>query len=78
MCGGVGWTQLQRSAEHSRRPSDDADITTTVCETNQACSALIHDDEPSSLTGKGSGEAVCYAEGYGIKEMFQMCDVTSA
>ena len=55
--------------------------TTIVCETNQACSALLDggaggDDELTLLKGSDD-DAVCYAEGYGIKEMFQMCDVTS-
>lgn len=53
-----------------------------VCETDQACPALLRDP---SLVGKGKpgdsddeqSDAVCYKEGFGIKEMFQTCDVTS-
>lgn len=35
-----------------------------------------------ALKGNGDDDddsaAVCYKEGYGVKEMFQICDVTSA
>lgn len=53
-----------------------------MCLTNQACSDLVLRDPASMmLKGKSDGddenEAVCYKEGYGIKEMFQICDVTS-
>lgn len=32
---------------------------------------------PTSPFDGDEDDAVCYAEGYGIKEMYQMCDVTS-
>lgn len=53
----------------------------SVCQTNQACSDLVLRDPTSMLKGKedntDADEAVCYKEGFGVKEVFQMCDVTS-
>ncbi|SCV74104.1 BQ2448_6536 [Microbotryum intermedium] len=69
-----------------------AGLNCNVCETNKACSALIASRDPangmfktSDKNGKGDGDdddtdndnAVCYKEGYAVKEMFQMCDVTN-
>lgn len=53
-----------------------------VCETNKACEGLVLRDPAASLKGgkdsdADESDAVCYKEGYGINEMFQMCDVTS-
>ncbi|SCZ99125.1 BZ3500_MvSof-1268-A1-R1_Chr3-1g05826 [Microbotryum saponariae] len=67
-------------------------INCNVCETNRACSALIASRDPangmlkaSDKNDKGDGDgqgsddenAVCYKQGYAVKEMFQMCDVTN-
>lgn len=55
----------------------------TVCESDEACEDLITRDPASSLRGGGStvdddlDQPVCYKEGFGVKEMYQMCDVTS-
>ncbi|GAA5967082.1 hypothetical protein JCM11641_000435 [Rhodosporidiobolus odoratus] len=56
-------------------------INCNVCETDQACDNLILRD-PSSSLGGGSrlddaDRAVCYKEGFGVKEVYQMCDVTN-
>ena len=75
MRGGVDLIATVSAAAAAQRDDTDGDDVVIVCETNQACSALIS-DEPNSLKEDGS-EAVCYAEGYAVKEMFQMCDVTS-
>lgn len=51
-----------------------------VCQTNKACSALVLRDPSTGLLRDepaDDSEAVCYKEGYAVKEMFQVCDVTS-
>lgn len=54
-----------------------------MCETDEACEDLVARDPAASLRPSGSKDddldrAVCYKEGYGVKEVYQMCDVTSA
>ena len=53
-----------------------------VCETDDACKPLVPEDGPyRSLGGSGDdeprSEAVCYKGGFAVKEIHQMCDVTS-
>ncbi|KAJ8295972.1 ABC transporter G family member [Rhodotorula toruloides] len=57
-------------------------INCNVCETDEACEDLLARDPASSLRPSGPKEddldkAVCYKEGYGVKEVYQMCDVTN-
>ena len=55
-----------------------------VCETDDACKPLVPEDGLGrSLGGSGdddepSSPAVCYKGGFAVKEIHQMCDVTSA
>lgn len=59
----------------------DEDMLRSVCETDKACENLVNRDSLSTglIGGQNQNDdgAVCYKEGFGIKEMFQMCDVTS-
>ncbi|GAA5822769.1 hypothetical protein JCM3770_003323 [Rhodotorula araucariae] len=83
LCG-----SLADGSERYPREGDTCDckdgwsgINCNLCETDQACEDLVARDRASSLRG-GSREddedtAVCYKEGYGVKEMYQMCDVTN-
>ena len=54
-----------------------------VCETDDACKPLVPEDGLGrSLGGSGdddepSSPAVCYKGGFAVKEIHQMCDVTS-
>ncbi|GAA5836741.1 hypothetical protein JCM5353_006883, partial [Sporobolomyces roseus] len=50
-----------------------------VCETDEACEALINRDDGRLVGSKDEADdkAVCYKEGFGVKEMYQMCDVTN-
>lgn len=51
-----------------------------MCETDQACAALKIRDPNTGLLKDGETddeEHVCYKEGYAVREMYQMCDVTS-
>lgn len=55
-----------------------------VCETDEACDDLVGREPAAALSLRGGAKdddddtAVCYKEGYGVKEMYQMCNVTSA
>ncbi|BGP38555.1 FAD-dependent urate hydroxylase [Rhodotorula kratochvilovae] len=83
LCG-----SLADGSERYPREGDTCDckdgwggINCNVCETDQACEDLLPRDAAAALRG-GSKEddedtAVCYKEGYGVKEMYQMCDVTN-
>ena len=62
--------------------------TILVCQTNEACRPLVPAGDgttirPSSLypgdlqEEDDSDVAVCYKEGFAVKKMHQMCDVTS-
>lgn len=75
-----GWTGLNCNGGYTSllRGMRTHDLM-VVCETNKACSALVVRDPASPFKDDGEEEsdAVCYKEGYGINQMFQMCDVTS-
>lgn len=78
-----GWTGLNCNGAYSPLPASVMRGTGTdgimlVCETNKACSALVVRDPASPFKDEDEeSDAVCYKEGYGINQMFQMCDVTS-
>lgn len=68
-------------------PVDLLEESTTVCQTNEACKALVPDDGDSpirpSFVGimadkeKEQDTAICYTGGFAVKQVHQMCDVTS-
>ncbi|GAA5926365.1 hypothetical protein JCM1841_006993 [Sporobolomyces salmonicolor] len=56
-------------------------INCNVCESDQACENLVFRDPGSKLASASRDDedesAVCYKEGFGVKEVYQMCDVTN-
>ncbi|GAA5941477.1 putative ATP-dependent permease ADP1 [Sporobolomyces koalae] len=82
LCGSLASGQDHRFP----REGDDCEcdpgwsgLNCNVCETDQACEALI-DRDHDRLRGSedvDNDKAVCYKEGFGVKEMYQMCDVTN-
>ncbi|GAA5979551.1 hypothetical protein JCM5350_004931 [Sporobolomyces pararoseus] len=83
LCGSLAAGQDHRFP----REGDDCEcdegwsgLNCNVCETDQACEALIDKDRDRLVRGSDDEDmdrAVCYKEGFGVKEMYQMCDVTN-
>lgn len=58
-----------------------------MCQTNEACKAMVTDDGDSTIRPsfvglladkeKEQDTAVCYTGGFAVKQVHQMCDVTS-
>ncbi|GAA5925630.1 hypothetical protein JCM3775_001459 [Rhodotorula graminis] len=86
LCG-----SLADGSERYPREGDTCDckpgwggINCNLCETDEACEDLVGREPAAALSVRGGGgkdddddKAVCYKEGYGVKEMYQMCDVTN-
>ncbi len=70
---------MQWFAHH--RSSKSIDLTHSalliVCQTDKSCSALLRSGDPFEDGLDGEEDGVCYKEGFAVKEMLQMCDVTS-
>ncbi|ORY79351.1 hypothetical protein BCR35DRAFT_291656 [Leucosporidium creatinivorum] len=85
LCGSLadGQDRFPRKGETCECDEGWGGINCNVCQTNQACSDLVLRDPASMLKGgndDGDSDdetAVCYQQGFGVKEMFQMCDVTN-
>lgn len=45
-----------------------------VCRNDEACVSLVG---PPGAVDQGPDDAVCYKDGFTVKRMYQMCDVTS-
>ncbi|GAA6011275.1 hypothetical protein JCM10207_008284 [Rhodosporidiobolus poonsookiae] len=83
LCGSLadGNERFPREGDSCECDAGWSGLNCNVCETDEACEDLVFRDPASSLRG-GSREddtekAVCYKEGYGVKEVYQMCDVTN-
>ncbi|GAA5829442.1 hypothetical protein JCM11251_005053 [Rhodosporidiobolus azoricus] len=85
LCGSLadGDQRFPREGDSCECDEGWGGLNCNVCQTDQACENLIaRDPSTSALLGGGSkGEdldrAVCYKEGFGVKEVYQMCDVTN-
>ncbi|GAA5914974.1 putative ATP-dependent permease ADP1 [Sporobolomyces salmoneus] len=83
LCGSLAAGQDHRFP----REGDDCEcdegwsgLNCNVCETDEACEALIDRDHDRLIKGSDDTDddkAVCYKEGFGVKEMYQICDVTN-
>ncbi|GAA6037205.1 hypothetical protein JCM8097_008619 [Rhodosporidiobolus ruineniae] len=82
LCGSLsdGNDRFPRKGDSCECAEGWGGINCNVCETDEACEDLVFRD-PSSGLGSGrlddADRAVCYKEGYGVKEVYQMCDVTN-
>jgi hypothetical protein len=82
-----GWTGLNCNgappfcSDWFRREYESA---RTVCTSNKACSSLVAPPDASTSSLLTAAEevadngAICYKGGYAVKQIYQMCDVTSA
>ncbi|GAA6014458.1 hypothetical protein JCM8202_001541 [Rhodotorula sphaerocarpa] len=85
LCGSLadGHERYPRQGDDCECHEGWSGINCNVCETDQACEDLITRDPSMFLRSGGSSadeeldQPVCYKEGFGVKEMFQMCDVTN-
>ncbi|GAA5855775.1 hypothetical protein JCM8547_000351 [Rhodosporidiobolus lusitaniae] len=81
LCGSLadGNDRFPREGKECECEEGWSGLNCNVCETDQACENLI--DRDSSFAGTGrldnADRAVCYKEGFGVKEVYQMCDVTN-
>ncbi|TNY21418.1 hypothetical protein DMC30DRAFT_350707 [Rhodotorula diobovata] len=84
LCGSLadGSERYPREGDTCQCKQGWSGINCNVCDTDEACEDLVSRD-PASLSLRGGNKdededkAVCYKEGYGVKEMYQMCDVTN-
>ncbi|GAA5884428.1 hypothetical protein JCM6882_005248 [Rhodosporidiobolus microsporus] len=86
LCGSLadGDQRFPREGDSCECDEGWGGLNCNVCQTDAACENLIARDPVSSglLAGGGShsddqDRAVCYKEGFGVKEVYQMCDVTN-
>ncbi|GAA5976093.1 hypothetical protein JCM10908_005384 [Rhodotorula pacifica] len=85
LCGSLadGHERYPREGDECECRPGWTGLNCNVCESDKACEDLITRDPASSLRGGGNtveddlDQPVCYKEGFGVKEMYQMCDVTN-
>ncbi|GAA5876426.1 hypothetical protein JCM1840_006022, partial [Sporobolomyces johnsonii] len=83
LCGSLadGQERFPREGDTCTCEEGWTGINCNVCETDQACENLVFRDPGSKLKGGSRDDedesAVCYKEGFGVKEVYQMCDVSN-
>ncbi|BGP14521.1 hypothetical protein JCM10213_005190 [Rhodosporidiobolus nylandii] len=83
LCGSLadGNERFPREGDSCECEEGWSGLNCNVCETDEVCENLLSRDSTPSLSGSSrlddADRAVCYKEGYGVKEVYQMCDVTN-
>ncbi|KAK4051863.1 FAD-dependent urate hydroxylase [Microbotryomycetes sp. JL201] len=88
MCGSLadGNDRYPREGDKCKCDEGWTGLNCNVCETDEACTELALRDPNTMMLPKGGGTngddkeadaAVCYKQGYAVREMHQMCDVTN-
>ncbi|KAL8286472.1 hypothetical protein RQP46_004489 [Phenoliferia psychrophenolica] len=80
LCGSLadGKDRFPREGDTCECAEGWSGLNCNVCESDKACSGFVLRDPTSGVKPDESGDdAVCYQQGFGIREVFQMCDVTN-